>query len=123
MHDFDLDYDRLKADVTTMRVNCVTKQDLKQDLTTLEERLLAPMNKLNGEVAHLGEKLEATNVGLAALKAQFDTELPHLATKADLHQFASSIRAWMITAMISMFFGFAGLGFVLVRALRPLASG
>jgi len=111
IQDPDLDYDKLKADVATMRANCVTRQDL----AALEVRVLSLLERM-------GERLEANTIGLAALKAQFATELPHLATKADLHQFASSIRAWMVTAMISMFFGFAGLGFVVVNALKPLAS-
>jgi len=106
-HDSDRGYDRLKADVAAMRINCVTKQDM----AALEERLLA-------QIGRLGEKLEATNIGLAAVAAQ----LPHFATKADLHEFGSSIRAWMVTAMISMFLGFAGLGFIVVNALKPISG-
>ena len=110
--DFDTDYDRLKADVASMRANCVTRQDLK----ALEERLVAMMDRMSANLGQMNAHLQANAVALAELRAQYEAQLPHLATHAALHEFGSSIRAWMVTAMVSMFLGFTGLGFVVLRA-------
>jgi hypothetical protein len=111
--DFDTDYDRLKADVASMRINCVTRADLRE----LEDRLVAQLNRISANMEQMNANIQLIALLLTELRTEYQTQLPHLATKAALHEFGSSIRAWMVTAMISMFLGFTGLAFVVVRSI------
>jgi hypothetical protein len=67
---------------------------------------------------------------LIVLETRFDTILPTLATKADLielrgemREMSAALRAdmhkWTTTTPISMFAGFGGLLFAMVKLLRP----
>jgi hypothetical protein len=145
--EFEVDYSKLKTDVAFMRVNCITRQELKQELAAMEQRLIDCINGLGrrmdkrfddvdkrfGEVDqrfndmdrrfdNMERRLGGNEATLAGLAIRFDTELPHLCTKADMSTANARMYAWMVGAILTMTLGFLGLGFTIVNILKPVPA-
>lgn len=144
--EFEVDYSKLKADVALMRANCITRQDLKQELAAMEQRLVECINglgrrmdkrfedvdkrfegvdrrfdEMNKRFDGIDRRLGATEAKFEGLASRFDTERPHLATKADMHAAHGQMYMWMIGSILTIILGFVGLGFTIVSALKPTA--
>jgi hypothetical protein len=145
--EFEVDYSKLKTDVAFMRVNCITRQELKQELAAMEQRLTDCINGLGrrmdkrfddvdqrfGEVDQrfddmdkrfddMDRRLTGNETKLEGLSIRFETELPHLATKADMSAANARMYAWMVGAILTMTLGFLGLGFTIVNTLKPVTA-
>ena len=124
--EFEADYGKLKTDVAFMRVNCITRQELKQELAAMEQRLIDCINglgqRMDKRFDSMERRLDTSETALAGLRSRFDTELPHLSTKADMHAAQGRMYAWMIGAILTMTLGFLGLGFTIVNILRPAVA-
>ena len=152
--EFEVDYGKLKTDVAFMRVNCITRQELKQELAAMEQRLTECINGLGrrmdkrfdevdkrfGDVDQrfddvdrrfddmdkrfdgMDRRLTVNETKLEGLSTRVETELPHLATKADMSAANARMYAWMVGAILTMTLGFLGLGFTIVNTLKPVAA-
>ena len=130
--EFEVDYSKLKADVALMRADCITRQDLKQELAAMEQRLIECINGLcrrmdkrfeevDKRFDSMDRRLDTNEAKLEGLRSRFDTELPQLSTKADMHAAHGRMYAWMVGAILTMALGLLGLGFTIVNTMRPAA--
>ncbi|HZV63589.1 MAG TPA: hypothetical protein VFG03_01590 [Telluria sp.] len=138
--EFEVDYSKLKTDVAFMRVNCITRQELKQELAAMEQRLTDCINGLGRRMDQrfddvdqrfddmdkrfdgMDRRLTVNETKLEGLSIRVETELPHLATKGDMSAANARMYAWMVGAILTMTLGFLGLGFTIVNTLKPVTA-
>ena len=102
--------DLLEQDMAAVKS---TLDDMRANYVRSEVRIAA----LEEDMATVKTAVEvissnyARREDLRALEQRFDSELPHLATKAELQELRSEMRAWMVGTAISLCIALATLQF------------
>lgn len=102
--------DMLEQDVTALKS---ALGDIRTDNARIEVSVAA-LEEDTGTVKTTLEVMRsnyARREDVRALEQRFDSELPHLATKAELQELRSEMRAWMVGTAITLFVALATLQF------------
>lgn len=99
-----------REDVEALAVRTGT---LEQDLATVKTSLEVVRSNYARR-----EDVQAVLSRVVALEQRFDSELPHLATKAELNELRSEMRAWMVGTAITLFIALATLQFSFYQLLK-----
>jgi outer membrane murein-binding lipoprotein Lpp len=94
---------------------------LKADVALLKAdvaQLKADVAQLKADVAQLKTDVTALRMDLAALSLRFDSELPHLATKADLCKLEARMKAWGMGLALSVITINTGVNFAMYSSLK-----
>ena len=81
-------------------------------------KITADIVQLKADVAQLKTDVTALKMDLAALSLRFDSELPHLATKADLYKLEARMKAWGIGLALSVITINTGVNFAMYSSLK-----
>jgi hypothetical protein len=109
--------DLIEQDIATIKV---VLEGVRSDLdglllrtTTLEQDMAVVRSNYARR-----EDVQAILGRVATLEQKFDSELPHLATKAELQALRSEMRAWMVGTAFSLFIATATLQFSFYQLLK-----
>jgi hypothetical protein len=102
--------DLIEQDIATIKV---VLEGVRSDL----DGLLLRTTTLEQDMAVVRSNY-ARREDLRALEQRFDSELPHLATKAELQALRSEMRAWMVGTAFSLFIATATLQFSFYQLLK-----
>lgn len=108
----------IKADIAVMKADIA---QLKLDVAQLKSdvaQLKSDLAHLQADVAQPKADMATLKMDLAALKLRFDSELPHLATKADLYKLEARMKAWGIGLALSVITINAGVNFAMYSSLK-----
>jgi hypothetical protein len=106
----------VRSDLDDVRANYARREDVEA-LAVRTGALEQDMAVVRSNYARR-EDVQAILVRVATLEQKFDSELPHLATKAALQALRSEMRAWMAGTALSLLVATATLQFSFYQLLK-----
>jgi len=106
----------VKSTLDEIRANYARREDL-EGLSVRTAALEDDMATVKTTVEVIRSNY-ARREDLRALEQRFDSELPHLATRAELQELRSEMRAWMVGTAITLFIALATLQFSFYQLLK-----
>jgi hypothetical protein len=91
---------------------------LKLDVSELK----TDMSEMKMEFRTMRGDLDAVKIDVATLRQRFDSELPHLATKAEIQEARSETRTWIASTGITLLFALGGMQFSFFSMLKETVT-
>lgn len=113
----------VKSSLNIVLSTCARREDVEELAVrtgTLEQDMATVKTSLEVVRSNYArrEDVQAVLSRVVALEERLDSELPHLATKAELSELRSEMRAWMVGTAITLFIALATLQFSFYQLLK-----